>query len=224
MLRIPIQYMPYAKEIAEQEVAAPRLEKIEKGNWIDVYAYKVEVNGREINRDRLPFDYSQLDTVKIYLGFSMQLPPGYEALLAPRSSTFRKWGLIQTNSMGVIDTSYRGPADEWQQEFIALRPGTINLFDKVGQFRVLKTMEPVEFMPVARFHGRNRGGYGTTGSNAAAGPGNAVNPPNNMAEGVLHHVTVNVKDNANVGPELAKAIEKIMNDDKKREALINGKF
>ena len=76
------------------------LEKIEKGNWIDLRAAEtVEMKKGEFKL--------------IPLGIAMHLPLGYEAHVVPRSSTFKNFKIIQTNSFGVIDESYCGDNDQW---------------------------------------------------------------------------------------------------------------
>ena len=90
----------------------PRLQKTGKGDWIDLYcAQTMQLHAGEF--------------ALIPLGVSMQLPEGYEAHIVPRSSTFRKWGILQANSMGVIDESYCGDDDVWGFPALAMRDTTI---------------------------------------------------------------------------------------------------
>lgn len=138
---------------------ATKLEKVEKGNWIDVYARKdvfVEHNQRAM----------------IPLGFALELPEGWEGHLAPRSSTFKSWGVIQTNSVGVVDDTYIGNDDEWHMPVYCLTPkdtygdseGTwIRQGDKIGQFRIMEVMPPIKFIEVDELTNENRGGFGTSG-------------------------------------------------------------
>lgn len=132
--------------------------KINKiGNWIDVYAAEDVF---------IPVGVSH----RIRLGFALELPEGYEAHLAPRSSTFDKWGIILANHVGVIDTSYCGDNDEWLFNAICLKPslsyGTfIHKGDKIGQFRIMRSQEPIEFNTVEHLENADRGGFGTTGYN-----------------------------------------------------------
>ena len=143
---------------------ATKLEKIDKGDWIDVYAREEVILYKN-------------DFALVPLGFAMQLPQGYEAHLAPRSSTFKKWGIIQTNSVGVIDESYCGDNDEWKMPVYCLETrhtidtmiGTvpctiIKKGDKIGQFRIMKKMEEVKFTEVDSLGNEDRGGFGSTGS------------------------------------------------------------
>jgi dUTP pyrophosphatase len=101
----------------------------------------------------------------IPLGVSMKLPEGYEAHLAPRSSTFKKWGLLQTNGVGVIDESYCGDGDEWCMPVFATRAVEIAKGDRICQFRIMQKMPPVEFVIVDHLTDENRGGFGSTGAN-----------------------------------------------------------
>lgn len=146
----------------------PRLEKIEEGDWVDLRVNSFvnhEMNTGvewEINsQDTL--SYKTGDVIKIGLGIAMELPKGYEALVSPRSSTFKHWKIIQTNSTGVIDNSYCGDNDEWMIEFIALANGTLERFDRISQFRVIENQPNLSFREVESLNNDDRGGYGTTG-------------------------------------------------------------
>lgn len=138
---------------------ATRMNKIVKGNWIDVYAYKdvfVPVNERAM----------------INLGFALELPKGWEGHLAPRSSTFKTWGVIQTNHVGVVDDTYVGDNDIWHMPVYCLQPkdehedtlGTwIRKGDKIGQFRIMEVMPEIEFEEVDHLGNADRNGFGSTG-------------------------------------------------------------
>lgn len=99
----------------------------------------------------------------IPLGVAMELPKGYEAHLVPRSSTFKNYGIIQTNSMGIIDNSYSGDNDEWKMPVYATRNTQINKGDRICQFRVIKTMGKIEIEEVDHLSSADRGGFGSTG-------------------------------------------------------------
>lgn len=143
---------------------ATKLKKITKGNWIDVYSNK-DVFVKEGERAMIP------------LGFALELPSGWEGHLAPRSSTFKTWGIIQTNSVGVIDDTYIGDNDQWHMPIFCLQGkdnktlengekifGTwIKKGDKIGQFRVMEVMPEIEFEEVKSFGNTDRGGFGITG-------------------------------------------------------------
>ena len=99
----------------------------------------------------------------IYLGIAVQLPKGYEAHVVPRSSTFKNFGLIQTNHMGVIDESYCGDHDEWKVPVMAVRDTCIHVNDRICQFRIMKHQPELKFEEVEHLDGCDRGGFGTTG-------------------------------------------------------------
>ena len=142
---------------------AIKLKKIEKGNWIDIYANK-DVFVKEKDRAMIP------------LGFALELPKGWEAHLAPRSSTFKTWGIIQTNSVGVVDDTYIGDNDQWHMPVYCLQHKDVEFLDgveqkgswirqgdKIGQFRIMEVMPEIEFEEVESFGNSDRGGFGTTG-------------------------------------------------------------
>ena len=99
----------------------------------------------------------------IRLGVGMILPEGYEAHVAPRSSTFKNFGIIQTNSPGIIDNSYSGDADEWRMPAYALRDTVIHKNDRICQFRIVEKQPTVEFETVQHLNDASRGGFGSTG-------------------------------------------------------------
>lgn len=104
------------------------------------------------------------DYQEISLGISMQLPPGYEAHLAPRSSTFKRWGILLVNGVAVIDNSFCGNEDIWKFPAFAMRDTTIMRGDRICQFRIMQRQPFFEFKQVAQLMGKNRGGFGSTGS------------------------------------------------------------
>lgn len=126
------------------------IEKIEQGDWIDLRAAE--------DTWMMPGDYKVIS-----LGVSMQLPKGYEAHIVPRSSTFKNWGVLQTNHMGVIDESYCGDTDIWRFPAFATRPCLIEKNSRICQFRIVKKMEDVSFKMVDHLNETNRGGFGSTG-------------------------------------------------------------
>ena len=99
----------------------------------------------------------------ISLGVSMKLPDGYEAHLSPRSSTFKKWGIIQVNSVGVIDNSYSGDDDIWGLPVYATRDTEIYLNDRICQFRIMKKQDVLDFKETDHLSDNSRGGFGSTG-------------------------------------------------------------
>jgi dUTP pyrophosphatase len=129
-----------------------RVKKISNGDWIDLRAAEtVELKAGDFKI--------------ISLGVSMKLPEGYEAHIVPRSSTFKKWGILQTNHMGVVDNSYSGDGDIWGMPVLAMRDTVINLNDRICQFRIIKKMDDLEFNEVEHLEDKNRGGFGSTGTN-----------------------------------------------------------
>jgi len=129
-----------------------RMKKINSGDWVDLRCSEdIELKAGEF---RL-----------IPLGVSMQLPDGYEAHVVPRSSTFKNYGIIQTNSMGVIDESYCGDNDFWFFPAYALRDTKINFNDRICQFRIVKHQPSINFEEVEVLDNKDRGGHGSTGIN-----------------------------------------------------------
>ena len=98
----------------------------------------------------------------IPLGIAVELPAGYEAHIVPRSSTFKNFGIIQTNHMGVIDETYCGPNDWWFMPVYALRDTVIQKHDRICQFRVMEHQPKVQFEE-GQLSGKDRGGFGSTG-------------------------------------------------------------
>lgn len=103
------------------------------------------------------------DFALIPLGVAMALPAGYEAHVVPRSSTFKTWGILQTNSMGVIDQSYCGSDDEWKMPVYATRDTVIEVNDRICQFRIMENQPALEFIACETLRDQNRGGFGSTG-------------------------------------------------------------
>lgn len=127
-----------------------KISAISKGDWIDLRA--AETVSLKKGEFRL-----------IPLGVAMQLPEGWEAHVLPRSSTFKNFGIIQANSMGVIDNSYCGDNDWWFYPAIALRDTVINKNDRICQFRIMENQPQIEFETVDMLEGEDRGGFGSTG-------------------------------------------------------------
>ena len=97
------------------------------------------------------------------LGVGMQLPEGYEAHVVPRSSTFKNFGVIQTNHCGVIDESYCGDNDQWYMPVLAVRDTQIHVNDRICQFRIFEHQPVIEFEEAEHLDGEDRGGFGSTG-------------------------------------------------------------
>jgi dUTP pyrophosphatase len=131
-----------------------KLEKLQyidnKSDWIDLRAAEqVEMKTGEF---RL-----------IPLGVAMELPEGYEAHVVPRSSTFKNFGILQTNSTGIIDESYRGDNDQWFFPALAMRDTVINVNDRICQFRIVEHQPKINFTEVKTLDNKDRGGHGSTG-------------------------------------------------------------
>ena len=122
----------------------------EKGAWADLRAAEdMVLRPRGIYR--------------IPLGISVELPEGYEAHVAPRSSTFKNWGIIQTNSVGIIDNSYCGDNDIWMMPVYATLFTEIKKNDRICQFRIVEKQPHLEFETVDHLGNEDRGGFGITG-------------------------------------------------------------
>ena len=100
----------------------------------------------------------------IPLGVAMELPAGYEAHVVPRSSTFKHFGIIQTNHQGVIDASYCGDNDQWFMPVYAVRDTQIHVNDRICQFRIMEHQPRLIFEAVDTLGNKDRGGFGTTGT------------------------------------------------------------
>lgn len=121
-----------------------------KSDWIDLRA------AEEVN-----FRAGEFKLVN--LGISMKLPEGYEAHIAPRSSTFKNYGLIQTNSVGVVDNSYSSDEDVYKWPAYATRDTVVHVNDRICQFRIVKNQPKIVFEEVEHLGGNARGGFGSTG-------------------------------------------------------------
>lgn len=129
-----------------------KIEKFDKGDWIDL-------------RSAETVELKQGEFKLINLGIGMILPQGYEAHVVPRSSTFKNFGIIQTNHCGVIDESYCGDNDQWKFPAYALRDTIINKNDRICQFRIVKKQPEISFETVEHLLNKDRGGFGSTGLN-----------------------------------------------------------
>lgn len=142
MIQIKIKY--FSEEIE-------KLRYIDgKSDWIDLRsAADVELKKGEFKL--------------IPLGVAIELPKGYEAHVVPRSSTFKNFGILQVNSMGVIDETYCGDNDQWFMPVLAVRDTKICVNDRICQFRIMAHQPALEFEQVAHLEGADRGGFGSTG-------------------------------------------------------------
>lgn len=141
-------------KIAYIDKEMPKLEYIDgkKSEWIDLRSAETIT--------MMPGDYRLIN-----LGVKMKLPDNYEAHIAPRSSTFKKWGILQVNGLGIIDNIYCGDNDWWMFPALAMRKTTIYKGDRICQFRIMERQPHIEFEEVERLNNPNRGGIGSTGTN-----------------------------------------------------------
>lgn len=141
-------------EVIEIEYHSDKINKLEyidgKSDWIDLRA------AEEVELKAGMFHL-------IDLGVSMKLPEGYEAHIVPRSSTFKNYGLLQTNSVGIIDGSYCSNDDVWKMPVYATRDTVIHVNDRICQFRIVKNQPKISFEEVDWLEGPTRGGFGSTG-------------------------------------------------------------
>lgn len=139
---IKVRYLP----------GAAHMESIEIGDWIDMYVYE----------DTL---CKKGEYTLINLGCAMELPKGYEGHLVPRSSTYKRWGIIQANHCGIFDHSYCGNDDIWMMPAIALEKDVlIPKGTRVCQFRIIRNQPDIIFQEVEDLGNDNRSGFGTTGA------------------------------------------------------------
>lgn len=127
-----------------------KIERFNIGDWIDLRA-----------AEDVMIDSGQFKLIP--LGVAMELPQGYEALVAPRSSTFKKLGIILANSIGIIDESYKGDGDEWHFPAYAVKDTFIHKNERICQFRIIKHQPMIHLMEVDHLGNEDRGGIGSTG-------------------------------------------------------------
>lgn len=137
---VKVRYLP----------GAHKLSMIDIGDWCDLYTYE------DVTLKKEEFAY-------INLGVAIQLPYEHEALIAPRSSTFKSWGLIQANSIGIIDNSFCGDYDIWMMPVYATRDVTIPKDTRLCQFRILQNQPRLMLTEVESLDNTSRGGWGSTG-------------------------------------------------------------
>lgn len=126
------------------------MQKISEGDWIDLRAAETV----KLKKGNFKL---------ISLGVAMKLPKGYEAHIVPRSSTFKNFGIIQTNHQAVIDNSYCGDNDIWKYPVYALKDTVIKEGDRICQFRIMKKQPKLKFKIVDKLKTKDRGGFGSTG-------------------------------------------------------------
>ena len=127
-----------------------KIQPFEQGDWIDLRAAEDVIL------------YSG-ESRAIPLGVAMELPAGYEAWMAPRSSTFKQFGILMSNSLGIVDESYKGDNDQWHFPAFAVRYCKIKKNDRICQFRIIEHQPKFNFVEVESLGNDNRGGLGSTG-------------------------------------------------------------
>ena len=132
-------------------------DKIEKLTYIDGKSDWIDLRAAE------DVSLKQGEFRLIPLGVAMKLPAGYEAHIVPRSSTFKNFGIIQTNHQGVIDCSYCGANDQWFMPAYAVRDTQIHINDRICQFRIMENQPKLSFEQVQSLDNADRGGHGSTG-------------------------------------------------------------
>jgi dUTP pyrophosphatase len=127
-----------------------RIEQKKNSDWIDL-------------RSAINIEFQSGESKLIPLGIAIELPKGYEAHIVPRSSTFKNFGILQTNSTGIVDESYKGNNDQWFYSAIAMRNTKINKNDRICQFRIIKKQPNLEIIEVETLENKDRQGFGSTG-------------------------------------------------------------
>ena len=137
---------------------------IPNGDWIDLFS--------AVHMEIMKGEHRLID-----LGISVKLPKGYELIIAPRSSTFKLYGLIQTNGIGVVDNSYCGDKDHIKMSVYATRDTEITPGARLCQFRVQLSQKAtiwqklkwlfsnnIKIVEVESLKDKSRGGFGSTGA------------------------------------------------------------
>lgn len=156
-----------------------------KGDWIDLKAAQSilfdapqskVLRYETVNGEKVGYRNVEYDTKLIPLGVAMQLPKGYEAIIAPRSSTDTKFKIDCANSIGIIDGSYNGNNDQWHFKARGLKACTIEEGDRICQFRIQLNQNATSWQKVKwlfsskikikyvdKLNSVDRGGFGSTG-------------------------------------------------------------
>ena len=137
-------------EVIVKKGSINQIMQVKQGDWVDLRTAE--------DVALMPFTYYEIP-----FGIAMKLPKGYEAIVAPRSSTYRKYNIIQTNGIGIIDESYCGENDEWKMPVIATKATIIPKGTRVAQFRIVAHQPSVIFVE-GELGDENRGGFGSTGT------------------------------------------------------------
>lgn len=143
-------YKDYVNQIVKIKYFDKTLPELEcYGDWIDLY-----------NKEEITIKMAEHKLIG--LNVAMELPKGFEAHILPRSSTFKNYGLIVTNSMGMVDNGYCGDNDEWKLSVIGTKEVTIPKGSRIAQFRIIPSQN-VKLKTVDSLNGSDRGGFGSSG-------------------------------------------------------------
>ena len=126
------------------------IQQIEGSDWIDLRASQ-------------DIEMKSGDFRLIPLGVAIEIPRGWEGHIVPRSSTFKNFGVIMVNNLGIVDSSYNGDQDEWKFAAYALRDTTIAINDRICQFRIIQNQPILNFEEVETLGNNSRGGFGSSG-------------------------------------------------------------
>lgn len=129
----------------------PKLERIKQGDWIDL-------------RSGIDYKFCRGEYAIIPLGIAVELPVGFEAVIAPRSSTYQRYGIMCAGSIGVIDEAYRGDNDEWLFPAYSPYGGQVRKGDRIAQFRIVEHQPRFDIVEVESLGNPDRGGVGSTGA------------------------------------------------------------
>lgn len=178
-MKLKVLVKRFKNENGEPVVGFPRV--IKKGDWIDLCAAKEMVLNAPQAGTLKGSEVKHRDVVSevtyIPLGVAMQLPKGFEAIVAPRSSLAKKLGIMSANSIGVIDNSYKGDGDQWMFPAITIRKTSIALNTRICQFRIQPSQKAtlwqklkwlmssgIELVEVDSLDNTDRRGLGSTGT------------------------------------------------------------
>ena len=153
-----------------------------KGDWVDLIAaqsYELHPSQADTLKsktvDGVSSKYRNVTSEVTYikLGIAMELPKGFEAIVAPRSSTPKNFGIVCANSIGIIDNSYCGNNDIWRMPVLAMEDTFIPFNDRIAQFRFMPRMQycdkkfkfGINFVQTDDLGTEDRGGFGSSGKN-----------------------------------------------------------
>lgn len=153
-----------------------KIPEYKNGNWMDAYVADVAIvaNNQDFKMSNLEWTSEICEDAKtiyiptnavvvVNLGFAISLPEGKEMHMLPRSGTFRKYGLLLTNSEGIIDNNYNGNTDVVMAMFYSTRQTRISIGERLVQLKIEDVMGQYEFEEVDDLGNEARGGFGGTG-------------------------------------------------------------